>query len=102
MKVINFPFAEQFKDAMVSGKKVCTTRTKMFGQAGDLFEVFGAKFELVAVIPSIVLWVANYLYKQEGFQQPKEFSKAWQKVHPRLAPNAMVFVHIFKLVSSDK
>ena len=93
---IKIPFKEQFRDAMLEGRKICTTRTKRYGEVGDIFEAFGAKFEIVGVCPSIALWVGNFLYKEEGFDCPAEFHKIWKRLHPRLASEVAVFVHFFQ------
>lgn len=98
MKEVRIPFKEQFREAMLSGKKTCTTRTKQYGKPEDCFRVFDAEFELIVVVPSIAMWVGNYLYKEEGFDQPGEFHKLWGKMHARLAREAIVFVHVFKRV----
>ena len=100
MKEINLPFRKQFELPMLNGQKVCTTRTKIYGKVGDRFPAFGAKFEIIAICSSVAMWVGNYLYKEEGFEQPGEFHKLWEKLHPRLRRDAIVFVHFFKRLSS--
>jgi len=96
---VRIPFKEQFKEPMLSGQKIATTRTRAYGKPGDVFEAFGARFEIIAVVPSIALWVGNFLYLEEGFDQPGDFHKLWDKMHPRLKREALVFVHIFRKVS---
>lgn len=98
MKEIRIPFKEIFRLAMVSGQKICTMRTRIYGQRGDQFEAFGKRFELVIVIPVIAFVAGNFLYREEGFEQPGEFHKLWEELHPRLDSNAIVFLHVFKLV----
>lgn len=98
-KRIKIPFKEQFRDAMLSGKKICTTRTKRYGEVGDIFEAFDAEFELVGVCPTIALWVGNFLYKEEGFEVAWDFHKIWRKLHPRLDKSAVVYVHFFRQIS---
>ena len=99
MSEINLPFRKQFELPMLNGQKVCTTRTKIYGKVGDEFLAFGASFEFVAICSSVAMWVGNYLYKEEGFEQPGEFHKLWEKLHPRLRRDAIVFVHFFKRLS---
>jgi len=100
MKQIRIPFKEQFRGAVLSGQKTCTTRTNVYGKTGDQFEAFGVTFELVLVVPSIALWVGNFLYREEGFEAPGEFHLLWDKMHPRLKREAIVFVHIFKRLAT--
>ena len=100
MKEINIPFKEQFQKAILEGQKICTTRTKIYGKIGDRFRVFNAEFEIIAVCPSIALWVGNYLYKEEGFENPGNFHILWGKIHPRLRPDTVVFVHFFKRIDN--
>ena len=96
MKNIKIPFRAMFQEAMLTGKKTCTLRTKKYGQAGDTFEVFGTAFELIAVCPTTDRLGINYLYRLEGFNQPGELWKVWDKIHPRLDRDSVVFAHFFK------
>ena len=43
------PFRQTFRESLLSGDKTATTRTRIMVQAGESFEAFGARFEVVDV-----------------------------------------------------
>lgn len=99
MKDIRIPFRAMFKEPLIMGVKTSTLRTKQYGKVGDVFEAFGYRFELIAICPTTVRLGINYLYKQEGFEQPGLLWKVWGEIHPTLSPEAVVFAHFFKRVA---
>ena len=92
---INLPFRPEFKDKILSGRKVCTSRTKKYGNVGDTFDAFGKEFILTAVGTQELDTVAMFLYYEEGFGNPREFIDCWKKIHPRKgsSPKQKVYVH---------
>jgi len=94
---VKIPFLPQFKDAMLSGNKCVTTRSRKYGEGGDTFEIFGQEFMLTSVFQRTIEHVANLLYLQEGFKSEKDFIELWKKLHPRVGyqPERVYWVHVF-------
>ncbi len=100
MAEINIPFQEQFSEAMLTGRKTVTSRFKRYGNVGDKFSVFGARFWLIRVTRTDLVYVAEEWYREEGFQSTDEFYLAWKKIHPRRnILSSRVWVHEFERVS---
>lgn len=95
---INIPFKEQFREAMLSGTKTVTSRTKRYGKAGDTFMAFGQEFILTAVARIPICATAETHFKSEGFASPKEFWECWRQIHPRKKWDAgdEVWAHWFR------
>lgn len=95
---VNIPFKHRFTSDLMSGYKTCTSRTKQFGKAGDIFEHIGAKFVITKVETMKLNQVADNLYQQEGFNSPTEFIQMWSIIHPikQYQPSQIVFVHHFR------
>ena len=66
MKISRLPFGERFRYPILHGKKICTSRTKKYGNVGDIFEAFGKEFTLIEVEKKSLNEVAYVLYKEEG------------------------------------
>ena len=97
---IKLPFKEDFKERMLSGRKTCTSRNKIYGKAGDTFEAFGATFEITDVERHSLRTVAWRFYYDEGFSSPEEFTVCWKKIHPRkgFIASQLVWVHWFRIL----
>lgn len=97
---MKIPFKEMWRDKMLNGQKVCTSRTKVYGIPGQQFEVFGHRFMLTKVESVHLENVCAVLYKQEGCKDAQEFYDIWAKLHPRkgFVHNQIVYVHWFALV----
>jgi len=98
---MRIPFKAQWRDAMLTGKKICTSRTKRYGNEGDTFEVFGHTFALIGVEKQTLSWVANNLFYAEGCDTPEAFRRVWDEIHPRrgYVGNDTVWVHYFEEVT---
>ncbi len=100
---VHIPFREQFKTLMLAEQKTCTSRTKRYGNMGDTFDAFGFTFELTNVFRASLGSVAQLLFYEEGFLDPKAFVICWKEIHPRKGynPNQEVYIHSFKLLSGN-
>ncbi len=98
---IIIPFMEDFKDRLLSGQKTATTRTKKYGNGGDLFSAFGHTFKLTTVRKVYLSFVCSVFYQQEGFNSQAEFVECWNKLHPRKKYHYsnIVYLHQFKRVT---
>lgn len=95
---VEIPFLDEWKEKMLHGNKCCTSRTKKYGNTGDTFTAFGAKW-LLNIVRKNTLWhVANKMFALEGCGSPEEFIKVWNKLHPRKGynPDQLVWVYIFE------
>ena len=97
MAVVVIPFQEQFREAMLAGRKTCTSRTKLYGRAGDTFEAFEATFKLTETHQCPLDFVTVMLFQHEGLRSPEEFKTVWCRLHPRKGwiPDLLVWVHHF-------
>jgi hypothetical protein len=91
------PFNERFKEAMLSGKKIKTSRNKKYGTVGETFKIFGGTFEITAIEKKTLQEIAEKHYVEEGCQSPEEFKNIWIKLHPikGFEGEQEVFVHSF-------
>jgi len=92
------PFMTEFEERMLSGQKIATTRTKKYGNGGDLFFAFGHSFQLRKVDKVYLGDVCSVFYRQEGFNNQSEFIECWNKLHPRKKYHfsTIVWLHQFK------
>ena len=97
---ITIPFLPEFEERILSGQKIATTRTKKYGNAGDLFAAFGHSFQLTKVNRIYLGVVRSEFYKQEGFVNQSEFVECWNQLHPRKKYHSsnIVWLHQFKRV----
>jgi len=93
----------EFRDRMLSGQKTATTRTKKYGNGGDLFSAFGHTFQLTKVDKVFLQDIASTFYAQEGFKSQQEFCDCWIKLHPKKGYqfDQEVYLHQFKIVGFD-
>lgn len=97
---IVIPFLPEFEGRMLSGQKTATTRTKKYGNGGDLFPAFGHSFQLTKVDKVYLGDVASTFYMQEGFSTQSEFRECWRRLHPkRNRYDMVVWLHQFKRVT---
>jgi len=99
MEKVNIPFLPEFELLMLTGKKSATSRTKRYGWPGDYFEAFGRQFILTDVHLISLSSVAYMHYLEEGFNSDFEFTKVWERLHPRkgYVPGQKVYFHKFIL-----
>lgn len=100
---VKIPFKEQFRQAMLSGRKTMTSRTKRYGEVEDTFDAFGATFQITDVMRCSLMLVANEYYLDEGCDSSEDFVKIWEKIHPRRGfdPNQGVYVHTFEKMEAS-
>ena len=94
---IYIPFGQRWRNIIPNGEKICTSRTKKYGDVGDYFEEYNCIFEIIHIEKRSLSEVANELYRFEGCDTPSSFIRIWEELHPRkkFVPEQMVFVHWF-------
>ena len=99
----HIPFRHEFKNRMLTGKKIATSRTKRYGMAGDRFNVFGQDFEILSCERVMLGDVAKIYHSQEGFPTPEAFLELWAEIHPKAKFDLTkpVWLHRFKMVDSS-
>lgn len=100
--MIKVPFWEQFRIPMFRGDKTMTTRSKKYGEQGDVFEAFGAVWEIICVKKLPIGVVAEEFYDSEGFDTKEDFIELWKKIHPKVGfqPTREYWVHLFRFKMS--
>jgi len=87
MTEIEIPFRDEFLEPIALGQKIMTTRSKKYGEPGDVFWVpwrgMDVKLVLLAVFRTRLWHVAYQLHDAEGLRSPDDFIKVWNKIHPR-------------------
>jgi hypothetical protein len=97
MHEIKIPFQPDMKEAILQGKKTCTSRNQLYGFNGDWFFIDGHKFVIIITSSVPLGYVAKNMYQQEGFLNPASFIKKWNEIHPvrRYNPCQTVWLHEF-------
>ena len=102
---IAIPFRDDMRQAILDGRKRCTSRNQRYGGPGDFF-VFGMGsdrrvFRLTRVSRMCLDFVANVCYEDEGVNSPEEFIALWKQIHPLAGyePHKDVFTHFFEEVT---
>ena len=98
MTEVKIPFKPMFKEAMLTGKKTWTSRTRQLANPGDTFQAFGTTFRIKGIYRmklDVVTWLHH---KEEGCSTPAEFIQVWKQIHPRKGylPLQEVIVHEFQ------
>jgi len=84
------------KDAVHSGKKCCTTRSKKYGEIGDVFYVGKGLYKIIEIEPATLGYVTSNYYRQEGCDTTEEFIELWKSLHRgNYSPTKSYFVHFF-------
>ena len=81
MNEVRIPFKARFCRPLLNGTKIFTSRTKVMGRPGDIFQAFGATFRIVKVYEAQLFDVAA-LWKEEGCTSREDFIEVWKSIHP--------------------
>ena len=94
------PFLPEWKEAMLSGRKTHTCRSKRYGDVGDRFTAFGEIFELVSVREATLEEVRDQYWYQEGCDSRAGFEEVWERIHPGrgFVASDVRWLHEFKKV----
>ncbi len=95
---IEIKFRPFFREAMQSGRKVMTCRTKKMGDPGDMFRAFDRTFVLTHVMRMRLGYVGSDCFEQEGCASVQEFMEIWKGIHPLKGFDAeeLVWAHCFR------
>jgi len=99
MTLIALKFSPDMEDAIISGKKCCTTRDEVKGNPGDMFVVRDRLYQIVDVLPVHVS--GEFLrgnFRIEGFKTSFNFTDTLSEIYPNLKFGDLVYVHFFAYV----
>ena len=98
MSKVYIPFMPKFKDPMLSGIKIWTSRSRYMGNVGDWFDAFGTTFDIIETRRMVLFNVIVNHWEEEGFESPEDMIETWETIHPvaGYVPDKKVCVHIFK------
>ena len=98
------PFRPEFEAAIRSGTKTATSRTRRYGEPGDILDTPFGPVRLLRVFKASLSAVSEGLYREEGFTSPAEFMEAWTRIHPRkgFVPWQEVWVHEFSQLHGEE
>jgi hypothetical protein len=98
------PFKEGFREAVMTGRKTATARTRRFGDVGDVVATPFGPVRLVGVYRLTLDSVRNVYWQEEGAGSPEDFTAIWNAIHPRKGfdPAQRVWLHRFKLAQSGE
>lgn len=96
MAIIDLPFTKSMQQAILSGRKCCTTRRSPKGYNGDCFIVGGETFRILDTCP-LPLWRIRDLYfLLEGCTSKEHFECLWRYLHGgAFEEHAICWVHFF-------
>ncbi len=98
MTEIDIPFRPEMVAQTIRGRKICTSRYKKYGDAGDILPVGGKRYEILGVIRPRLEAVQDHLFVAEGFDSTMEFEELWVEMHQKrgFRPNDRVYTHFFE------
>ena len=96
---VKIPFDIRFKPWMLEGIKQYDPRTRIYGQPGDFFHVFGTVFQIKGISRFSLEAIASYGYREAGFNSPESFVDYWNEYHPirGFRSHDVIYLHWFSL-----
>ena len=95
MTLITLAFAPEMEDAIIAGKKCCTTRREKHGEVGDLFVVRDRVYRICHIHHCLLYSARDGYYDAEGFEFPGDFQEFWTKNVERFDHSKIVHLHFF-------
>ena len=90
----NFPFSKEMREALLDGRKCCTSRSKKYGDIGDTFNVEDEVFRIVDIEPEMLDFITASYHRLEGCRNADEFISLWKRLHRGIwNPDKEYFVH---------
>ena len=94
---VDLPFQPYFRNAMRSGQKQVTSRTRRLAEPGQTFPAFDYHYQVIAVERRPLWFVKRALWWYEGCESPRAFETTWCQIHEKAGwtPDKPVWVHHF-------
>jgi len=96
--LINLKFSPEMEEAVIIGKKCCTTRREQKGDVGDLFIVRDRMYRIVGIEDDDLDYIATW-HQLEGFETPEGFIDTLLEFYPTIVTGDMLYVHWFAYVT---
>ena len=94
--ILSIPFKARFSDALRSGVKTRTWRTRRYGDEGEVFWHGSERYLLTRVEKAVMGSVPIY-WKEEGFLSPEDAIETLKEIFPQngYEPDRMGWAHWF-------
>ena len=94
------PFRPEFEEAIRSGAKTVTSRTRRYGQINDVLHTPFGPVWLVGLYQVRLATVRDNFWRAEGVGSAEEFVETWVRLHPRKGfdPDQRVWLHEFEFL----
>lgn len=93
---VKIPFNKWSEERLEQGRKLCTSRNKIYGSVGDSFHSKSAVHFIKLIKPFPLWFVRDFLYQLEGANSPDEFVSVWKIIYRgRFNEDKVVYVHFF-------
>lgn len=92
------PFLPMFHPYLRNGTKTATTRSKKYGEPGEIVESPIGPLRILSVERKTLRDVRDNWWREEGVANPSQFEKVWADIHPGTGfrPNDMKWFHLFE------
>ena len=94
MTLINLKFSPEMEQAILDGRKCCTTRDEKKGQLGDIFVVKNRLYRIIQIDECDLIY-ASVMANAEGFNTDIEFEDCMMDIYPDLSLDSTVYIHYF-------
>ncbi len=99
MTEIVIPFSREMQEAVLNGKKLCTTRSEAKGIAGDVFQVRNVWCRILEIQEMDIGVASDTLFRCEGCGSPHEFRVLWRRyLHGHYLGQKRCYVHFFAII----
>lgn len=107
MTIINLKFSPDMEEAIMEGRKCCTTRDKRKGEIGDLFVIKDRVYRLTDIQEVDSLDI-QYCHRNDGFENVTNYMEKLHNLYPDKfkdlmgEPIPVLYVHYFAYVKPNK
>jgi len=95
MALIDLKFSPAMAEAVLDGRKCCTSRRDLKGMPGDTFEIDGKLFRIIDVSRERVADVALNFSRLEGFRSEDTCLEKLMEIYPDLGRRDFLYTHFF-------
>lgn len=99
MTLITLAFAPSMEDAILQGKKCCTTRKTKKGEVGDIFLVKDRLYRICHIHSCLLYSARDAYYDADGFVFPGDLQEFWELNVGPFSPSQIVYLHFFAYVT---
>lgn len=78
--------------------KICTSRSKVYGEAGDWFQVNHVKYRIDAIIKLPIEIIIRHLFFPEGAENPEELRRVLKGIFRGNKLPEYLYTHFFTIM----